>query len=331
MNRRLFARAGVGWGALAARAACTAGLGWPATSLMARAAAPLRVGVLIPISGPAALFGPSSRNCAELAAAEINARGGLAGRELKLIFGDAGGVPADVAGAAAKLWRADGAEAFVGMHDSAVRAALIRLFEGELPYIYTPTYEGGECAAGTYYLGETPAQQLRPVLPWLAAERGLKRWYLIGNDYDWPRQTNQAARRFIAAAGGSVVGEEYVGFSTDTFDEILDKIKASSADAVLITLVGGASIAFNRAFAARGMAAKTARLGTLIEENTLAAIGVASAMNLYVSSGYFAALRMAPARAFSERYSMRFGRDAPQLNVLAQSCYEGLLLLEALV
>ena len=41
------------------------------------AAAPLKVAVMIPLSGPAGLFGPSSRNCSELAVEEINSGGGL--------------------------------------------------------------------------------------------------------------------------------------------------------------------------------------------------------------------------------------------------------------
>jgi len=39
------------------------------------------------------------------------------------------------------------------MHDSAVRGALVGLFKCQVPYVYTPVYEGGECAAGTWVLG----------------------------------------------------------------------------------------------------------------------------------------------------------------------------------
>jgi ABC-type branched-subunit amino acid transport system substrate-binding protein len=290
----------------------------------------VKVAMLIPITGPAALFGPSCTNCSVLAAEEINQREGLAGRRVELLFGDAGASADAVHASALKLWQAHKAEAAVGMHDSAVRAALVDLFRGRIAYVYTPTYEGGECAKGTYLLGETPDQQLQPVIPWLARARGLKRWYFIGNDYAWPRRSNAAARVYVAASGGTVVGEEYLPFSTERFDNQLAAIKASAADAVLITLVGAASVGFNRAFAAAGLAAKTVRLGTLIEENTLAGIGAASSANLYSSAGYFASLQTTAAKAFAERYARRFGADAPVLNVLAQSCYEGLLLLEAM-
>jgi urea transport system substrate-binding protein len=313
-------------GALTAAAWAAAGAGKAA----AQGNKAAKLGVLIPQSGPAALFGPSSRACAELAAEEINSRGGLAGRPVQLVFGDAGLPPAEVSQAALRLWRGEGCEAFVGMHDSAVRGALVGLFKGQVPYVYSPVYEGGECAPGTWVLGETPQQQLEPVLPWLAQERALKRWYLIGNDYNWPRDSNTQAKKYIATSGGSVVGEEYLPFTVDNFDASLAKIRQANADAVLITLVGGASVGFNRAFASFGLADKVTRLGTLIEENTVAGIGAQNTLNLYASAGYFASIDTPAAKAFAERYARRFGAQAPQLNALAQSCFDGLLLLEAM-
>ncbi len=294
------------------------------------AAGPVKVGVMIPMSGPAGLFGPSAKNCAELAVAEINARGGLAGSPIEMIVSDAGVPPAEASQAALKLWKGQKVQAFIGMHDSAVRGALVGVFKGQVPYIYTSTYEGGECSAGTQVLAETPAQQLEPVIPWISKERKLKKWYLIGNDYNWPRDTNAMAKKYIAAAGGSIVGEEYLPFTTDNFDASLAKIKATGAEAVLITLVGGASVGFNRAFASFGLSDTVTRLGTLIEENTLAGIGAQNAANLYSSSGYFAAIDTPAAIDFAKRYTARFGAQAPPLNALAQSVYDGFLLLEAM-
>jgi ABC-type branched-subunit amino acid transport system substrate-binding protein len=300
-----------------------------ATGPAARAAAPLKVAVMIPMSGPAALFGPSSKNCALMAADALNAAGGVLGRRVELMFGDAGVAPAEAAQTALRLWRGEGAEAVVGMHDSAVRDALVQLFDAHVPYVYTPVYEGGECAPGTYMTGETPEQQLRPVIPWLKATRKAGSWYLIGNDYVWPRKTNAVARGYIRQAGARVVGEEYVPFGVDNFDANLARIRGSGADAVLVTLVGGASVGFNKAFASFGLSDRALRLGTLIEENTLAGIGLADARNLYSSAGYFANLDTPRARAFAAAYATRFGAHAPLLNGLAESVYEGFLLLAA--
>lgn len=296
----------------------------------ARAAGPLKVGVMIPLSGPAGLFGPSSRDCATMAIEDVNAAGGVLGRKIEPVFADVGGPPADAVQAAQKLWRSEGVEVFIGMHDSAVRAALVGVFQGKVPYIYTPVYEGGECAKGTYVLGETPQQQLLPVVPWVAKEKAIDRWYLIGNDYNWPRATNAAAKQYIQTANGAVVGEEYLPFTVDNFDSNLARIKSSGANGVLITLVGGASVGFNRAFASFGLPDKVTRLGTLIEENTLAGIGAANSANLYSSAGYFHTIDTEPAKAFAAAYAKRFGDKAAALNTLGQSCYEGVKFLQAL-
>ena len=305
-------------------------LAWHGAPAFAQASGPVKLGLLIPQSGPAGLFGPSSKNCAELAVEEVNGRGGLGGRRIELMIADAGVPPAQASQAALTLWKSDKVDAFIGMHDSAVRGALVALFKGQVPYIYTPPYEGGECAPGTYVLGETPQQQLEPVIPFLSQSRSLNRWYLIGNDYNWPRDTNVAAKKYIAAAGGQVVGEEYLPFTVDNFDANLAKIRSSKADAVLITLVGGASVGFNRAFSSFGLAGEVTRLGTLIEENTLAGIGAQNSANLFSSAGYFMGLETALAAGLERRYARKYGANAPMLNALAESCYEGVLLVEAM-
>ncbi len=294
------------------------------------AASQVKIGVLIPDSGPAGLFGPSARQAATLAADHVNAAGGINGEPLELVFADMGVAPAQAVQSVQRLWRGEGVEAFVGMHDSAVRAALVGQFQGKVPYVYTAVYEGGECAPGTYVVGETPAQQLGPVMEWMAETHNLKSWYLIGNDYNWPRDTNAVAKDLIAQTGGNVVGEEYVPLGSSDFDASLGRIRAADADGVLITLVGGDSVAFNIAYASFGLDSQAVRLGTLIEENTLAGIGADNAGRLYASSGYFANLPSDAGQAFIGDLTAAFGEDLAQPNGLGQSVYDGVILLAAL-
>ncbi len=49
---------------------------------------------------------------------------------------------------------------------------------------------------------DTPQQQVQPSITWLAKTLGTKSYYLIGNDYVWPRKTNEQAKKYISAAGG---------------------------------------------------------------------------------------------------------------------------------
>jgi ABC-type branched-subunit amino acid transport system substrate-binding protein len=265
-----------------------------------------------------------------LAATEINANGGINDETIELIFADVGVAPAEATQSALRLWKGEGVQAFVGMHDSAVREALIGRFNGEVPYVYTAIYEGNSCADGLYVTGETPSQQLQPVIPHLMESESVSKWYLIGNDYNWPHDTNALATDYIAQAGGTVVGEEYLPFTVSEFDSSLQRIKESGADAVLVTLVGGASVGFNVSYAGFGLDKQAIRLGTLIEENTLAGIGAENANGLYSSSGYFASIETDTAAAFSESYTAAYGADGAALNSLGQSTYEGLQLLAAL-
>lgn len=296
---------------------------------LVRAQSALNVAFLLPMSGPTGLFGPSAKACAELAIETINSRGGILGKKINPLYADSGLPPAEVTQGALKLWKGQKAQAVIGMHDSAVRGALVGLFKGQVPYFYTPVYEGGECARGTYMSGETPQQQLEPVIPWIASERKPTKWYMIGNDYIWGRNTNAAAREYITKTGAKVVGDEYLPFTVDNFDASLTRIRESGADAILVSLVGGASVTFNKAFASMGLSDKVIRLSSLLEENTLAGIGIANAKNLYSSAGYFANIQTPAAKAFSDAYFKRFGPQAPALNTLAQSVYEGALMFEA--
>jgi ABC-type branched-subunit amino acid transport system substrate-binding protein len=294
------------------------------------AVADVKIGVLIPESGPAGLFGPSARQAAILAAEDINKAGGINGEQVELLFADAGGAPAQVVQSAVRLWRGEGAEGFVGMHDSAVRSALIGQFKGAVPYIYTPVYEGGECAPNTWLTGETPAQQLAPVIPWLAENEGVSRWYLISNDYNWGRGTSAAGREIVESIGGEIVGDEFVPLGTSDYDASLQRIRASEADAVLVSLVGGDSVSFHIAFGSFGLHDQALRLGTLLEENTIAGIGEAGAERLFSSAGYFSSIDSETAKAFTDRVKSTFGADAQVMSTLGESTYEGLLLFAAI-
>jgi len=99
---------------------------------------------------------------------------------------------------------------------------------------------------------------------------------------------------------------------------------------VLITLVGGGSVGFNVGFAGFGLDKVAIRLGTLIEENTIAGIGAENTNRLFASAGYFKSIDTPSAKAFSDDYNTAFGADAPTLNGLGQSTFEGLMLLDAL-
>lgn len=291
-----------------------------------------RIGLFIPLSGPASLFGPTARACAELAVDEINRNGGILGRPIRLLPTDGGGPPAESAKSAVRLMLDEQVDLFVGSHDSATREALVATIKGKVPYIYTPVYEGGECAFNVYCLGETPEQQARPSISWFATERKARTYFLIGDDYIWPRRTNADTKKYIAENNGTVIGEEYMPFgAANKFEEVVTRIRSAKPDVVVITLVGADNVYFNRTFAGFGLDTDIARLAFLLEENTLQGIGAESSRNLYSCMGYFANDPSPANKAFEAAYHARFGEKAPQLSTIGVDSYAGIHCAHALV
>ncbi len=220
---------------------------------------------------------------------------------------------------------------FIGSHDSATREALVATIKGKVPYIYTPVYEGGECAFNTYVLADTPEQQIRPSLTWMMKEKGAKSIYMIGDDYVWPRKCNEHAKQYIAENGGKVAAEEYVPFGApNKFEEVVTRIKSAKPDAVLITLVGADNVNFNRTFAGFGLDKDIARLSLLLEENTLLGVGAESSKNLYSSMSYYANAPGEANKKFKQAYFAKFGDKAPQLSLIGADCYAGVYCAKAL-
>ncbi len=288
--------------------------------------------LVVPLSGPAGMFGPSAEACADLALDDINAAGGILDRRVRLHPVDAG-LPLPLLAAQLEQMVGRGLiDGVVGWHLSNARKVITPHTEGRVPYVYTTFYEGGESSDGVYMVGETPEQQLFPALRWLRRELGVRRWCVIGNDYVWPRETARATVEFAAGTTDiEVVGSAFVPLGGRDFSTALSLISDSPAQGVLLFMVGADCAAFNRAFAAAGFDEDRIRLSMMIGEDVLYAGGADSAHGLFTASGYFESVVSPAGMSFGSRYAARYGSLAPALSNIGESCYEGLLLFASLV
>ncbi len=290
---------------------------------------PIRIGLLVPFQGADAIWGPSCQYSAVLAAAELNERGGILGRQIELLAADAGGSPQAVVQRARDLVEHQGAHALVGVHLSSVRVELAQDLAGRVPYVFAPLFEGGTENEKVFSIGEVPERQFSGPVSHFMDHQGARRWFLVGNDYVWPRASHSWVRDFVRGRGGEVVGEEYVGLGQHT-EHLLDLIDAAKPDIVFLSLVGSECVPFNRMFAERGLSRGIMRLSGAIEENTLLAIGADNTENLFCAAGYFSALQTPENHTFLKRYRDAFGVTAPVQGVLSEACYEGLRFFGAL-
>lgn len=294
-----------------------------------RSHGPIRIGLLVPFQGADAIWGPSCQYSAVLAAAEMNERGGILGRQIELLAADAGGSPEAVVERARDLVERQGANALIGVHLSSVRVALAKAFSGRVPYVFAPLFEGGNDGEAVFTIGEVPERQFAGPVSHLMQHHAAKRWFLVGNDYVWPRSSHGWVRQFVLENGGEIVGEEYVGIGQET-DHIVDLVEAAAPDIVFQSLVGSECVPFNRMFAERGLSQRILRLSGAVEENTLMAIGEENTENLFCAAGYFSALKTPENQRFLKRYRDAFGVTAPVQGVLSEACYEGLRFFGAL-
>lgn len=290
----------------------------------------LTVALCVPLGGSAGIWGPSGLACARLAVAELNRGSGINGHGCWLITVNASDDSPDIESTLVELVENQEVDALIGLHTSAVRHRILRAVGGHVPFVYTPLYEGGESTPGVFAIGEVTSNQLAPAIRWLGVHRRPRRWLAVGNDYVWPHVSHRQARRYIADTGADLVAEVYLPFGTTDFSEVIDQIRSSRADAVLVSLVGQDSVEFNRAFGRAGLSRSVLRLSGAIGENELLGIGAENSDDLFVSSGYFATLDTDENLSFKERYRNHFGERAPTLNTFGQSTYEGVHFLAAL-
>lgn len=290
----------------------------------------LHVGLVIPLQGPAGMFGPSCEASAALAVEEINAGSGVLGRPLRLVLIDGGQRSERVADEVDCLISAGAVDAVTGWHISAVRQAVAPRTAGRVPYVYTALYEGGERAPGVFLTGETPDLQLYPAMHWMGANLGVRRWFVVGDDYVWPRASATAARAYAERLGGQICAERYVRLGSEDFTSVLGEVERLGPDGVLMLLVGQDAVQFNRAFAARGLDEQIVRLSPLMDENMLLATGAGGNDGLYAAAGFFEALGTESSLQFLAGYSRRHGLEAPVATSLGESCYEGMRLLAEL-
>ena len=297
-----------------------------------RSASTYRIALLIPLCGAAGLWAPSCISSAQVAVEELNRSSGIAGLKVQLIMIDAAmEASISIEETVNDLIETDSIDAIVGMHISAVRQRLSKVVRQRIPYIYTPLYEGGERTDGLFAIGEVPEEQLGPSMECIQTEYRPRSWALIGNDYVWPRASHSYAKTRLREMAVNLAYERYLPFGLSDMPRVVEEIAGSGAEAVLISLVGQDAVAFNRAFGQARLHERMVRLSCAIEENGLLGSGARNSQRMFVASSYFGTLSTEANAAFKERYYRVHGEQAPLLNALGQSTYEGVHFLAGLM
>jgi urea transport system substrate-binding protein len=291
----------------------------------------VKVGLLNSLSGTMAISEVTVRDSLQLAIEEINASGGVLGKQLQPISEDGASDWPTFAEKAEKLIEEDRVAAVFGGWTSASRKAMLPVFEEHKALLFYPVqYEGLEQSPYIFYTGATTNQQIVPGLDYLKSQ-GKKKVYLVGSDYVFPRTANKIIKAYAAANGMTVVDEKYAPLGSTEFGTIVNQVKASGADAVFNTLNGDSNVAFFKEYKAAGLSATTMPvISVSIAEEEVKSIGVQYLADQLTAWNYYQTTPGAVNDKFVAAYKAEYGADKPTSDPM-EAAYVSVYLWKAMV
>lgn len=271
----------------------------------------VKVGVLQSLSGTMAISEVPLEDAELLAISQINAKGGLLGKQIVPVEEDGASDPSTFAQKATKLLQEDKVVTVFGGWTSSSRKAMLPVFQRLHGLLWYPVqFEGNECSPNIMYSGAQPNQQALPALTW-AEQKGYKKIFLIGSDYVYPRTANLILKKHIAHDGLTLSGEEYVPLGGTDFSSIVAEIQKASPDIIINTLNGDSNVSFFKQMAAAGLTPdKLPVMSFSIAEPEAKAMGPSLLAGSYTSWNYYQSLPGATNAAFVSAYQAKYGADS---------------------
>jgi branched-chain amino acid transport system substrate-binding protein len=305
--------------------ALAAGLGAPAL-----AADPVKIGLVVPMSGPFAAYGKQIVNGVKLYLAGQGDTFG--GRKVELIIkDDAPGTAGDVSKRLAQeLVVKDKVDILAGFALTPAAFAVAPVAtEAKKPMVVMNAATSAITTKSNNLVrvSMTLPQNTAPIATW-AAKNGIRNVFTLVADFGPGQDAETQFKKTFTAAGGKVIGEVRAPVSNPDYGPFLQKIKDAKPDAVFLFLPPGAgTIAFMKGFSERGLAQAGIRLiatGDLSDEEIVDAIGD-SALGLTTSFHYSEAHKSPENAAFTAAYAKAYPKDRP--NFMAVGGYDGMHLI----
>lgn len=296
------------WATSLAVALATAGC---SSTIDAGGTGPIKVASLVDETGALSGYGLPMDAAAKLAVEDINAHGGVLGRKLELDTIDGQSDVARYTLVARKLAKDPSIAVVQGGVSSASREAIRPIFDAAKKlYFYNLLYEGGVCDRNTFVTGQTPSQQLAPLLKW-TADSDLTKWYVLAPDYNYGQISANWVKAFAKQYGATIVGgPTFFDLTNSDFTSQIPKIQASGADAVVSLLVGPAHLNFYKQWSASGLNQTTTIVSPtfgLSGDQTALGAGAKGIMTAYP---YFESLDTDASRAFVDMWHKAGRTDA---------------------
>ncbi len=281
---------------------------------------PIKVGILHSLTGTMAISEKSVVDATKMAIDEINASGGLLGRQLEAVVIDGKSDWPSFASGAETLIKQEKVSVIFGCWTSASRKMVKPVVEQYDNLLFYPVqYEGLEQSPNIIYTGAAPNQQITPAVKWSTEHLG-SRIYLAASDYVFPRAANSLIKKQLTALGAEIVGEYYLPLGSQSMEEMIDEIIGSKADVILNTINGDSNLAFFEQLHGKGI--KTPVMSFSIAEDELQHLNIETVIGHYSAWNYFQSLDSKVNRDFVSNFKKKFGSNRTT-NASMEAAYAG--------
>jgi branched-chain amino acid transport system substrate-binding protein len=209
----------------------------------AYAADPIKIGVVTPLSGTYAGIGQQVKWGLELATKEVNAAGGIMGRQVELTFEDEEANPSVAVQKADKLFQVGNVDFLTGTVNSGSTLAVGQVAEraGKLiatTVSFADSITGDKCSPNVYRVNARAGQQSAALAVWLSKERPKAQVFYLGPDYEMGRSTVAAFKSSAEKVGASSTGEIFAPLDSKDYTQYFGQLRAAKPQ-VLYTSVAG--------------------------------------------------------------------------------------------
>lgn len=214
----------------------------------AQAAEKVKVGVLLPLTGSQAKFGEIEKRSYEMAAEEINAKGGINGSMIELIFEDDTGKPDVGRSAVEKLISRDKVSVITGGYSSSVTAAATPVAQQfKVPFVICTGSADDITERGYDYVFRInpPASEYPKAVESFLKEvaKDVKTVALLYENSSFGQSSSKSFEQDAKAAGLEILVKEGYQAGAIDFKPILTKVKAANPDMIyMVSYVMDASL-----------------------------------------------------------------------------------------
>jgi len=306
MDRRTF---------LATTAAGAASLAFPAV-LRAQSKDPIRIGCPLPLTGPFGALAADMQRGAQLAETELNARGGILGRKVEVLFRDDQLKPAVGAQRTQELIEKEKVDFVVGGLAAHVQMAINEQTK-KAKVLFISTSQSDEISAKpdssplTFHEALNPTITGRAVGGWAVKNLG-KSWWIIYADYAWGKQNDAVFTAVVEKAGGKVLGHTPYPLGKPEFSTHIPRVLAAKPEVVLAATPGADGVAFAKQAISFGLKKQTKLLVPLHFLFSAKEGGADLFADVYGGSSFYWELEstIPQAKKYVEAFQKRF-KEAP--------------------